>query len=209
MSESVSCGPVSPARPVNALDLWDAESGPGGPPPNVPVVRTDGNERLLVVFTADVVRVELHYLDGADLRGYVHCNGQGCTLCRIGRQKDQRDLLPVYSVEESAVAVLPVPPNQRPAALRPLLAPVLRRLLDGGPPVLVALRRLDMGKFSLAILPLPDTLRDVVAEAVAAFRSQLEAGAVDLAGAFQRLSNAELAAVPQVALVLRARGIEP
>ena len=37
----------------------------------------------------------------------------------------------------------------------------------------------------------------------------LEAGAVDLAGAFPRLTNAELAAVPQVALVLRARGIEP
>jgi hypothetical protein len=66
-----------------------------------------------------------------------------------------------------------------------------------------------MGKFSLATLPLADSMREVVAEAVAAFRSQLEAGAVDLAGAFPRLTNAELAAVPQVALVLRARGIEP
>ena len=53
----------SPAisEPVDALALWREDSTPAAAS-SLSAIRLDGNERLLVPFTASVLRTRLHYL---------------------------------------------------------------------------------------------------------------------------------------------------
>jgi hypothetical protein len=197
--------PLPLNRPVDGLERWDAEAPPGGPG-ELPVVRPDGNERLLLPFTTAMLQAVLHYLEYPSVRGYLHCNQGDCLLCRIGRQADPRCLWPVYDYIGRFVAVLPVSDNQRPQALRPQLMPVLRRLKAGGEPFLIGLRKHDAGQFRLSMLPLPAGADDGAA-VIKAFQERLESGALDLGVAYRRLANADLAAIPEVAAEMRARGI--
>jgi hypothetical protein len=198
-----------PGQPADGLAVWDAEAAGLTPGATLPLVRLDASERLLIPFTVAMVRVAVHYLDSPALRGYVRCPGADCLLCQVGRQADVRDLLPVYDPVERAVAVLPISTNLRAAALRPQIAPVLRRLRhDHGRPPLIALRRLDAGKFALATLDLPEGVDDGAA-AVKSFRDRLEAGEIDLASAYPQLTRQDLAAIPEVAAAMRVRGVAP
>src|SRR5690348_17103547 len=93
--------PPEPLR--DALDTWDAEAN-GHAAPALAALRLDGNERLVIPFTTQMQRVLLHFLETPALTGYVHCNGGGCVLCRIGKKVEERDLLPVYDAEEQVVS---------------------------------------------------------------------------------------------------------
>jgi hypothetical protein len=196
--------PVSQDQPVDGLALWDAEAHDntrGG----LTAVRIDQNERFLVPFTTSMVRTHLHYLNFRAAQGYVLCNGPDCLLCRVGRQQDVRDLLPVYDVLDKAVVLLAVGPNQRPHALRPAIAPVLRRVARGECPILLTLRK-DGYRYVVGAQPLPDGADDGAA-VVRDFRDRFDAGLVDLTAAFQRLTNEELAAVDEVKALMAAKGI--
>ena len=187
------------------MSKWEGEAGHA--PLALAEIRLDQNERLLVPFTTDVVEVQTHYLDYPSLRGYVRCNGSGCLLCRVGRQPERRDLLPVYDVIGGAVGVLPVSPNLRPHGLRPQLTPVLRRLKDNER-VLIAVRKPDRGRYRVTPLPLPDGAADGAGK-IAEFLKQFGAGAIDLSSIYQKLTDEELKAVPEIATALKARGITP
>src|SRR5262249_19030644 len=115
-------GTEDAGRLTDALELWQAE-GPGAARPPLEGVRLDANERLLVPFTTSTRRVQLHYLDAPALRGYLRCQGPGCLLCRLGKEPETRDLLPVYDPVAQAVGVLAISPNLRPQALRPPAGP--------------------------------------------------------------------------------------
>src|SRR5262249_45348854 len=105
----------TPAQLKDGLDLWDSEAG--GTAAALAVVRIDLNESLLVPFTTSMLRVKLHFLDTPAYRGFIHCPGDGCLLCRIGRKSEVRDLLPVYDAVARAVGVLPISESLRPNAL--------------------------------------------------------------------------------------------
>jgi hypothetical protein len=191
-------------EPVDGLALWDAESRDnprGGPTP----VRIDQDERLLVPFTTSMVRTPLHYLNFPAVQGYVLCNGSDCLLCRVGRQQDVRDLLPVYDVLDRTVGVLAIGPNQRPHALRPGIAPVLRRVARGEGPLLLILRK-DGYRYVVGSQPLPAGADDGAA-VIRDFLGRFEAGKVDLAAAFQRLSNEDMAAIDEIKHLMAARGV--
>src|SRR5699024_9010057 len=123
---------------------------------------------------------------------YTRCQGDGCLLCRLGKARKHFDLIPVYDPVGRAVAVLPVPANQRPGALAPLLMPHLRAL-RGGARVVLEVRHHGHGVYAVAALPLPADADDGAA-AVARFQAEVEAGRVDLRDAYASLANAELAA---------------
>src|SRR4051812_13677114 len=133
-------GPAPLDQPVDGLALWETEArdNRGG---SLTAIRPDQNERLVIPFTTSMVRTAMHYLNFAAVEGYVLCNGPDCLLCRVGRQQDVRDLLPVYDVLDKAVGVLAIGPNQRPHALRPAIAPVLRRVARGEDTLLLTLRK--------------------------------------------------------------------
>jgi len=201
---AVSTAPT--ATLTDGLSLWDAEAAPT-PTATLSVLRLDANEKLLIPFTTSLVRAQLHYLDFPAFRGYVHCTGPNCVLCRSGRQPDVRDLWPVYDAVDRVVSVLPISPNLRPLALRPQLAPLLRQLKDRPtPPTLLGISRQDLGRFQVRTLPLPEGADDG-AIIIRAFVEQLTAGTIDVAAVYPRLGAAELAAIPEVATMLQLRGI--
>jgi hypothetical protein len=199
-------GAIPPAtgQLTDALAAWRAEAGAA--PVGLEEVRLDQNERLLVPFTTSMARTTVHYLDFASQRGYVRCNGKGCLLCRVGRKADLRDLLPVYDVIAKSVGVLAVPLNIRPQALKPQLIPAIARVA-ANERLLLAIRKIDGYRFTVAALPLPEEADDG-AERIAEFLERLESGSADLTTVYVQLSNDELAALPEVAILVKARGIK-
>jgi hypothetical protein len=198
-------GAKASGRLTDAVAKWEGEAGHA--PPALAEIRLDGNEHLLIPFCTEVGEAVTHYLDYPSLRGYVRCNGEGCLLCRVGRQTELRDLLPVYDVIGGAVGVLPVSPNLRPHALRPQLTPVLRRL-KANERVLLAVRKIDRTRYNVTTLPLPDDADDG-ADKILEFLEQFGAGAIDLGAIYQKLTDEELADVPEIATTLKVRGITP
>jgi hypothetical protein len=198
--------PGPAGQPVDGLELWDTEALDNSVG-SLSAIRLDQNERLVIPFTTSLVRKELHYLSFAAVQGYVLCNGPDCLLCRVGRQQDVRDLLPVYDVLDRAVGVLAIGPNQRPHALRPAIAPVLRRVARGEGPLLLTLCKQGY-KYVAGAQPLPAGADDGAA-AIRDFRDRFEAGMVDLTAAFQRLANEDLAAIDEVKNLMTAKGITP
>jgi hypothetical protein len=204
-ASKASAVPLPSQSTVDALSLWGGETV-GTSPATLRVIRLDGNERLIIPFTTALQRVQVHYLDFPSLRDFVHCGGAGCLLCRLGRQVETRDLLPVYDAVDKAVGVLSVSPNVRPNALRPQLMSVLQRLKGGGR-LLVGLRKQDNTRFVVATYELPEDAEDG-ADAILKFTEELAAGRVDLGGVFSRLSNADLAAVPEVGALMAVKGVK-
>lgn len=197
---------VKPADELHdALDTWEAEAN-GDATPTLTVIRVDANDRMVVPFTLQIKRVSLHYLDSPALTGYVHCVGPDCVLCRAGRRPEDRDLLPVYDIEEQLVGVLSVGPSLRPHALRPQLMPVIRRLKNGER-LLLTISRPERGKFHVMVQPLGDETYDGAGR-IQEFLEQIAAGVVGLASAIPRLSNEELATIPKIAHSLKAKGIK-
>jgi hypothetical protein len=196
--------PAGPGGVVDALEQWDAEAATTAAA--LSVIRLDGSECLVTPFTTSMKRVAVHYLDTGSLRGYVHCNGPGCVLCRVGRHKDTRDLWPVNDLVNRSVGVLPISPNMRPQALRPQLLPVLRRMKDSETPLLVSIRR-DEHRYTMNMSDLPEdadhgdaTVRD--------FLRRLDAGEIDLGSVYPRYADADLAAIPEVARLMAAKGVK-
>jgi hypothetical protein len=188
---------------TDALAKWEAEAGAAPAP--LAEIRLDQNERLVTPFTTSVVEAVIHYLDYPSFHGYVRCNRPDCLLCKIGRQPDTRDLLPVYDVVSGAVGVLAVSPNLRPHALKPQLTPVLRQLKDNQR-VLVGLRKLDKMRYHVVTLPLPADADDG-AQTIAGFLAQFESGAIDLGAIYPQKSNEDLAEIPEIATLVKLRGI--
>ncbi len=190
---------------TDGLELWDSEVGGGNTAAGLSLIRLDFNESLIIPFTTCMLRVTIHYIDSPAYRGYLRCSGDACLACRIGRSPEVRDLLPVYDAVARAVGVLPISENLRPQALRPQIAPVLRNLKQGGRLILL-IRKLDNVRFDLGIRDLPSDADDG-ADKITNFLRQLEAGSVDLAAVYPRISNEELAAIPEVASAMRLKGI--
>ena len=68
---------------VDGLAAWESETSEPEAA-ELSAVRLDGNETSIIPFTSSMLRVDLHFLDFRDYRGYARCNGKGCLLCRIG-----------------------------------------------------------------------------------------------------------------------------
>src|SRR4029077_10400340 len=132
--------------------------------------------------------------DDPEIRGYVHCNGNGCLLCRIGRSQDERLLLPGYLPPSRSVASLAISPSSRPGALRPQVMPILR----SGKRVAMLIRRLDRVAFKVGAVELRDDIDDG-REIIADFVRRWDAGRIDLTAVYQRLHNRDLADVAGVA----------
>lgn len=192
-------------EPLNALTEWRREMTAGIAAAPLSVVRLDANERLLIPFTTGIRRCKLHFTDYPSLRGYTHCNENGCSLCRIGRQAEERDLLPMYDPQEKAVAVLAISPSLRPNALRPQLKPILERL-QADSRILIGIQKPDNTRFVVKAYPLP-TAADDGADVILRFLEQFDAGRIDLGSVFPRLTNNQLTVVPEIADAMKLRGI--
>jgi hypothetical protein len=169
----------------------------------ITVVRLSKDETPAIPFTTAGNLVKIHYCEDPEVNGYVHCNGNGCLFCRIGRSQDERLLLPVYLPTSRSVAVLAISPSSHPGALRPQIMPVLR----SGKRVALLIRRLDRVAFQVGTVELQDGMDDG-AEIIADFLARWQAGQVDLTAVYPRLDNQDLAGLAGVATLMQLKRIE-
>ena len=107
---------------VNLLDLAVTESVES----HLEVIKLGVDETAILPFTASGESVDIHYCHETEINSYVVCNGPDCLLCRIGRRKDPRILLPVYLPAAGCIAILSVNPASRPYGLLPQVLEVLK-----------------------------------------------------------------------------------
>jgi len=181
---------------TNILDLVSDE------PSNFPLerVRLSGDETALIPITTSSLSVDLHYCQEIEIKDSVICNGDGCVLCKIGRKKDSKLLLPVYLPTADQVGVLPVSKSLRPFSLLPQIA---RGLKAGKPFVMFVVR--DGMKFTVSTSELQD---DVYCgeKVIRGFLEDFKAGLVDLTSVYPRIDNEELAGIDEIARMMALKG---
>ena len=186
------------------VNLIKALEAAGSESPGLERVRIGSDEVALIPFTAEAEEVVVHFCAEPDINDYVRCNGPGCLLCRIGRDKVRRRLLPVYVPGERAVRVLPVSTSLRPGALWPQLAEALK----GEEPRAVFVTREQRERHRVSFVPLAADV-DAGEEAIRDFLAEDRAGRVELEAVYPRVANEELARVPEIAEKLKLKGIRP
>jgi len=162
-------------------------------------VRLDGNETAMLIFTGDGIECEIHYCRESEIGESVHCSGSDCLLCLIGRKKDRRILIPVYLPASQAIGALPVSPSLRPFALLPQIGAILK----SGKPLIAFVTR-EGSKFSVDTRELTQEMDG--GEMV--IKEFLEKN-VGLTSVYPRLANHQLAQVPEIARILKLKGIDP
>jgi hypothetical protein len=167
-------------------------------------VRLGSDEVALIPFTDEAEEIDLHYCREVDIADYAACNGAGCLLCRIGRDKVTRRLLPIYLPAARAVAILPVSPSLRPGSLWPQLAAAL----TGEAPRAVFVAREQGDRHRVSAVPLADDV-DAGEGVIQAFLAEYTTGRVALDSVYPKVSNEELARLPEIAEMLKLKGIRP
>jgi len=165
-------------------------------------VRVSGDELPVVPFTSEGDLVDVHWLDGEELRGYMLCNGSNCILCAAGKKASQRVLLPVYNIASNRVEVLLVSTSLQPEALLPQLYQVLETDRPTG--VLLSTQR--RGRFTVSPFELqPDT--ETGEAKIQKFLDDLSEGKIDLKSVIQKVSNKQLSLLPDINRILQVKGI--
>jgi hypothetical protein len=182
---------------VNLLDLAAAESVES----LLEVVRLGRDQTAVIPFTADTEEVDLHYCSETEINSYVVCNGPNCVLCRIGRKRDPRLLLPVYLPAAGCVGILPVSRSLRPFALLPQVSNVLK----AEKPMLMFVTR-DGGKYTVSTAELQKD--DDGGEAVIKrFLEDYEAGLHNLSAVYPTIENEQLASVEKIGRMMELKRI--
>jgi hypothetical protein len=189
--------PDNQSKKVNLLEVAASETAES----SLELVRLGSDETAIVPFTADSEAIELHYCSETEINSYVLCNGPDCVLCRIGRKRDQRLLLPVYLPAAGCVGILPVSRSLRPFALLPQISNVLK----AGKPMAMFVTR-EGAKYNVSTTELPKD-EDGGEAAIKHFLDDYEAGLHDLAAVYTRIDNEQLASVEEIARMMSLKGI--
>ena len=182
---------------VNILDALG-----GDDEPTFERASLNENETALIFFTQKGERTTLHYCDEPEIHDSVLCLGSDCLLCRIGRKRDQRILLPVYLPLSRCVAVLTVSTSLRPNALLPQIGPIL----TAGKPMVAFVTR-HYSKFTVSTAELSQDT-DAGEATIEKFLKESETKKLQLSAVYQRLENEQLSAVSGIAEMARLKGIQ-
>jgi hypothetical protein len=162
-------------------------------------LRIDENETAFVPFTPDTVAVTLHYCGESEIKDYVHCNGDDCVLCKIGRQKSEKSLMPVYDPVTKKIAILPLSLSLKPYALLPQMKSVLK--VENRQIVFASCSNF---KFKVASSDLAEDMDDG-ADVIRGFQDQN--GFEDIASIYPRYENSVLKSIPAIETRLQLKGI--
>jgi hypothetical protein len=182
---------------INLLDVV-AEESVESP---LELVRLGSDENAIIPFTVDSEAVDLHYCSETEINSYVVCNGLDCLLCRIGRKRDQRLLLPVYLPAASCIGILPVSRSLRPYALLPQISNVLK-----AEKTMVLFVTRDGAKYIVTTAELQKDV-DGGETLIKRFLDDYEAGLHDLSTVYPRIDNEQLASVEGIGQMMRLKGI--
>ena len=182
---------------VNLLDVVASESVESP----LEVVRIGRDETAIIPFTADSEGVDLHYCPETEINSYVVCNGPDCVLCRIGRKRDQRLLLPVYLPAAGCVGILPVSRSLRPFALLPQISSVLK----ADKPMVMFVTR-EGAKHTVSTAELQKDV-DGGEAAIRRFLDDYEAGIHCLSAVYPSIDNEQLARVEEISRMMSLKGV--
>lgn len=185
------------SKKVNLLDVTAAESVES----LLEVIRLGSDETAIIPFTADSEGVDLHYCSETEINSYVVCNGTDCLLCRIGRKRDQRLLLPVYLPSAGCIGILPVSRSLRPFALLPQISNVLK----AEKPMVMFITR-DGAKYTVSTVELQKDV-DGGEAVIKRFRDDYEAGLHDLSTVYPIIDNEQLASVEEISRMMTLKGV--
>ena len=188
--------PEKQSNKVNLLDVAAAETAES----LLEVVRLGNDETAIIPFTADSEAVDLHYCSETEINSYVICNGPDCVLCRVGRKRDQRLLLPVYLPAAGCVGILPVSRSLRPFALLPQISNVLK----AGKPMVMFVTR-EGAKYTVSTVELQKDV-DGGEAAIRRFLDDYGAGNHDLSAVYPRIDNEQLASVEEIGRMMTLKG---
>ena len=167
------------------------------------LVKLGGDQIPMIPFTLSGVRVALHYCRETEVQGYIHCNGGGCILCKIGRNPTEKVLLPVFLPVSLTIGVLSASTSLRPRSLLPQLAAIQKADNRVG----VFISKEDNYRFKVDTFELKEGI-DTGEKQISEFLERYEAGEVDLTSVYPRLENEQLAAIDEIARVLQMKGYE-
>jgi hypothetical protein len=189
--------PENQSNKVNLLDVAATEAAES----LLEVVRLGNDETAIIPFTADSEAVDLHYCSETEINSYVICNGPDCVLCRIGRKRDQRLLLPVYLPAAGCVGILPVSRSLRPFALLPQISNVLK----AGKPMVMFVTR-EGAKYTVSTAELQKDV-DGGEAVIKRFLDDYNAGLHVLAAMYPRIDNEQLASVEEIGRMMSLKGV--
>ena len=184
-------------KKFNILDVAAAESVESP----LEVVRLGNDETAILPFTAESVEVDIHYCPETEINSYLVCNGPDCILCRIGRRRDQRLLLPVYLLVAGCVGILPVSRSLRPFALLPQISHVLK----AEKPMVMFVTR-EMAKYNVSTTELQKDV-DGGEAIIKRFIEDNNAGLHDLTSVYPKIDNEQLACVEEIGRMMALKGI--
>ncbi len=181
----------------NILDLVNNDTGP-----ILDIVRLNSNDTPVIPFTKEYAEVHLHFVHEPDIESYNHCNAPDCVLCDTGRSTTKKLLLPVYLPISNSVGVLPISDARRPGSLLPQILNVIQ----GGHNQIVFIRKINNFTFDVTTKPLPKGT-DNGAKIIKRFITEFDSDRIDISSVYQRLSNEQLAEVPEIKTMMDLKGI--
>lgn len=185
---------------INVFDTWAKDSSSSAEQP-LEMVRIGYDACHILFFTPEGCQVRVHYAE--EEKAYVHCNGNSCMMCRVGKAPQIRHLLPVYEVAAGKIGVLSIlySKNPKPGSLKVQLEG-LKPTVNGQR--LVAIRKVDDYRFAVVSEELAEDFDDGT-KPVAKFVRQMEAGKVNLRAVYRTLTNAQMAELDGVANLIKVR----
>lgn len=154
----------------------------------------------LMLFSPEHEDVKIHWIDTAEKKGYVQCNGDDCALCHADNKAYSRLLLQVFNFGSQQVEVLAITDACNPGAALPQILPIF----DAPDPMMLLMSR-QRNKYTIDLKPVPQNI-DLGKEKIEAFNTAYSTGQSKLSDVYEKCSNQELAAIPSIKVMLECRG---
>ncbi len=135
-------------------------------------------------------------------RSYVHCNGDGCLLCKLGYKTDDIFLMPIFDLIDHKVVILSVrKANSSPKALRPQLMAALK-----APKSLIEINRIDNINYTVSTRPLSENLKSDP-DKINAFVDAYNNETIDISEVYPRMTDEFLSTLSTIQKRMAAKGI--
>jgi len=167
---------------------------------NLVTMRFTENPTPTCLFSDVFERVSLHYLDTPEQRGYFHCNGDDCVLCKADNKAFDRILIPGYNIMSGQVEVISISDSMTPTALLPQILVAL----DSEDLVINMITR-KFNKYTVEVRPAHPSINMGRAK-IEAFNTAFDDDVIRLESVYPTCSNEEFTAIPSINTMLVING---
>ncbi len=164
----------------------------------------------IVLFTREYGVYDTHYLNyGDNFKGYVRCNhDEGeCVLDIAGIPRSQIFVIPAYLVVKDKIGLVPISSSDHKGALFPQIRPILQ-LDKKKRRIVVYISKPTPTTFEVQSEFLTNEFRSKLRNAIREYKEDLDNGEINFESFYPRLSNEELARIPEIEVLLRLKGHE-